>query len=141
MLALGWVASCLGWQAAGEGSKAKAGGATFNLRAGDGRAIEAELVATDDMVIGGDMVANGKPAPDLYLLAASTMGEPPARCIVIEDAVRGAMAGRAAGASVIGFAGAAHASPALAEDLRRAGAEVVIEAMHELPAVVRRLIA
>src|SRR5262249_20552914 len=30
-------------------------------------------------------VANGKPAPDLYLLAASTLGEPPGRCIVIED--------------------------------------------------------
>jgi len=86
-------------------------------------------------------VAHGKPAPDLYLLAASTLGEPPAQCIVIEDAVRGVIAGRAAGARVVGFAGGAHAGPALAEDLRRAGAEVVIGAMHELPAVVRRLAA
>jgi len=86
-------------------------------------------------------VARGKPAPDLYLLAANTLGEPPARCIVIEDTVRGVVAGRAAGARVVGFAGAAHATPALAEDLRRAGAEVVIGAMHELPAVVRRLAA
>jgi glucose-6-phosphate dehydrogenase assembly protein OpcA len=49
LLALGWIASCLGWEAEGEGSKADAGVARFNLRAGDGRAILAELVATDDV--------------------------------------------------------------------------------------------
>ena len=49
LLALGWIASCLGWRAGGEGSKVEAGGATFNLRAGDGRTVEAELVATDDV--------------------------------------------------------------------------------------------
>jgi HAD superfamily hydrolase (TIGR01509 family) len=86
-------------------------------------------------------VARGKPAPDLYLLAARTLGEPPERCIVIEDTVRGVAAGRAAGAQVVGFAGAAHATPGLAEDLARAGAEVVISAMQELPAVVRSLAA
>lgn len=86
-------------------------------------------------------VARGKPAPDLYLLAARTLGEPPERCIVIEDSTRGVMAGRAAGARVVGFAGAAHAAPTLAEDLRRAGAEVVIQSMNELPAVVRSLAA
>jgi beta-phosphoglucomutase-like phosphatase (HAD superfamily) len=69
------------------------------------------------------------------------MGEPPTHCIVIEDAVRGVMAGRAAGARVIGFAGGAHANPALAEDLAGAGAEVVIQSMDELPAVVRRIAA
>jgi len=86
-------------------------------------------------------VANGKPAPDLYLLAAGTMGEPTDQCIVIEDTPRGVVAGRAAGARVIGFAGAAHATPVLAENLRHAGANVVIGSMHELPAVVRRLAA
>jgi HAD superfamily hydrolase (TIGR01509 family) len=86
-------------------------------------------------------VAHGKPAPDLHLLAARTLGEPPERCIVIEDTVRGVMAGRAAGARVVGFAGAAHATAALAEDLRGAGAEVVIRSMDQLPAVVRALAA
>jgi HAD superfamily hydrolase (TIGR01509 family) len=84
-------------------------------------------------------VARGKPAPDLYLLAAKTLGEPPERCIVIEDTTRGVAAGRAAGARVIGFAGGGHATPALADALRLAGAEVVIADMGELPAVVRRL--
>jgi HAD superfamily hydrolase (TIGR01509 family) len=92
-----------------------------------------------DHVFSAVQVANGKPAPDLYLLAASTLGEPPERCIVIEDTTRGITAGRAAGARVVGFAGGSHATPALAEDLRLAGAEVVITAMGELPAVVRRL--
>jgi len=86
-------------------------------------------------------VANGKPAPDLYLLAAHALGEAPERCIVIEDTVRGVAAGRAAGMRVIGFAGAAHATPALAADLRRAGAATVVRSMDELPAVVRRLAA
>jgi HAD superfamily hydrolase (TIGR01509 family) len=86
-------------------------------------------------------VARGKPAPDLYLLAAKTLGEPPERCIVIEDTVRGVVAGRAAGARVVGFAGAAHVAPTLGEDLARAGAAVVIRSMDELPAVVRSLAA
>ena len=86
-------------------------------------------------------VANGKPAPDLHLLAARTLGEPPDRCIVIEDTPRGVAAGCAAGARVVGFAGAAHATPALAEDLRRGGAVAVITSMRELPALVRRFAA
>jgi HAD superfamily hydrolase (TIGR01509 family) len=84
-------------------------------------------------------VARGKPAPDLYLLAARSLGEAPENCIVIEDTPRGVAAGRDAGARVIGFAGGGHATPALADALRLAGAEVVITAMGELPTVVRRL--
>ncbi len=86
-------------------------------------------------------VARGKPAPDLYLLAASTLGEPPEHCIVIEDTARGVAAGRAAGARVVGFIGAAHATPALGKDLNRAGADAIIRSMDELPAVVRLLAA
>jgi HAD superfamily hydrolase (TIGR01509 family) len=93
-----------------------------------------------DHVFSAVQVARGKPAPDLYLLAAGTLGEAPERCIVIEDTIRGVAAGRAAGARVIGFAGGGHATPALADDLRLAGAEVVITAMGELPSVVRRLV-
>lgn len=84
-------------------------------------------------------VANGKPAPDLYLLAARTLGESPENCIVIEDTTLGVAAGRAAGMRVIGFSGAAHATPDLAGQLRHAGAEVVVRSMDDLPAVVRRL--
>jgi HAD superfamily hydrolase (TIGR01509 family) len=94
-----------------------------------------------EYVFSAVQVANAKPAPDLYLHAARTLGEAPESCIVIEDTTRGVMAGRAAVMRVIGFCGAAHAAPDLAEQLRHAGAEIVIRTMHELPAVVRRLAA
>jgi HAD superfamily hydrolase (TIGR01509 family) len=84
-------------------------------------------------------VARGKPAPDLYLLAAQTMDTVPQDCIVIEDTPRGIIAGRAANMRVIGFAGARHATPGLAEELMQAGAEVVIRSMSELPALVGRM--
>ena len=48
-------------------------------------------------------VAAGKPAPDVYLKAASDAGIAPARCVVIEDSGTGAQAGIAAGMFTIGF--------------------------------------
>ena len=45
----------------------------------------------------GDEVARGKPAPDIYLLAAARLGVPPARCLVLEDAPLGVAAALAAG--------------------------------------------
>lgn len=48
-------------------------------------------------VICGDDVANKKPAPDIYLLAAERCGVEPARCVVVEDALSGIRAARAAG--------------------------------------------
>lgn len=94
-----------------------------------------------DSVFSAVQVAHGKPAPDLYLFAARSLGATPEDCIVIEDTTRGVTAGRAAGMNVIGFAGARHATPTLADDLTRAGAQVVIRSMSKLPAVVRRLAA
>lgn len=48
-------------------------------------------------------VANPKPAPDLFLYAASQMGVAPNRCVVIEDSVTGIEGASAAGMRVIGF--------------------------------------
>jgi len=45
----------------------------------------------------GDDVARGKPAPDIYLLAAARLGVPPGCCLVLEDAPLGVAAARAAG--------------------------------------------
>ena len=53
-------------------------------------------------------VANGKPAPDLFLLAAAEMGVPPPRCLVIEDSLTGVRAARAAGMEVWRFTGGSH---------------------------------
>jgi HAD superfamily hydrolase (TIGR01509 family) len=56
-------------------------------------------------IFSAEDVAHGKPAPDLYLHAAATMGVPPQRCVVIEDSPRGIEAARAAGMRVVGYAG------------------------------------
>jgi len=83
-------------------------------------------------------VANGKPAPDLFFLAARRLGEAASSCIVIEDSVLGVKAARAAGMAVIGFAGGSHANQDLAERLAAAGAEPVIHSMARLPAAVEQ---
>jgi beta-phosphoglucomutase-like phosphatase (HAD superfamily) len=46
-------------------------------------------------------VGAGKPAPDLFLVAARRLGADPARCLVIEDAPAGVAAARAAGMAVV----------------------------------------
>jgi beta-phosphoglucomutase-like phosphatase (HAD superfamily) len=52
-------------------------------------------------VITADEVANGKPAPDLYQLAASRIGVATHECLVLEDSPAGTQAGLAAGMTVI----------------------------------------
>lgn len=49
------------------------------------------------VVVGGDEVRAGKPAPDLFLRAAELLGVPPAACLVFEDAEAGIRAAAAAG--------------------------------------------
>ena len=80
-----------------------------------------------DRISSASEVEHGKPAPDLFLLAAGRMGVTPARAAVVEDSVPGVEAGVAAGMTVYGFAGGL----ARAEDLHAAGA-VVFDAMAEL---------
>jgi beta-phosphoglucomutase-like phosphatase (HAD superfamily) len=50
-----------------------------------------------DIIVGGDQVSRGKPAPDIYLLAAQRLRQPPARCIVLEDSAPGIRAAVSAG--------------------------------------------
>ncbi len=93
-----------------------------------------------DNVFSAVEVANGKPAPDLFLLAARRLGEDPSSCIVIEDSVLGVEAAGAAGMAAIGFAGASHANRGLAERLVAAGAEPIIHSMANLPAAVEQVV-
>ena len=83
-------------------------------------------------VYSSDLVTNGKPAPDLFLYAASRLGADPARCLVIEDSENGVKAGRAAGMTVYGFTGGAHAEPGLARRLSQAGAHAVAGSFAEI---------
>jgi HAD superfamily hydrolase (TIGR01509 family) len=77
-------------------------------------------------------VANGKPAPDVYLHAAARCGADPRRCIVVEDTPPGVKAGAAAGMTVFGFC--AHTPKDM---LLRAGAHLTFDRMDVLPDLVR----
>ncbi len=50
---------------------------------------------------GGDEVAHGKPAPDLFLLAAERLGVPPRECLAFEDSDPGVLSASAAGMRVV----------------------------------------
>lgn len=54
-----------------------------------------------DEVVTADDVANGKPAPDIYIEAAKRLGVEPSRCVVFEDAAPGIMAAQLAGMEVV----------------------------------------
>ena len=77
-------------------------------------------------------VAAGKPAPDLFLLAASRLGALPPACIVVEDSVVGVAAAVAAGMPVVGFCGGSHCAKDHADRLIAAGCSEVFSRMSEL---------
>lgn len=54
-----------------------------------------------DVIASGEEVENGKPAPDVFLLAAERLGVSPKECIVLEDSLAGMKAGYTAGAKAI----------------------------------------
>ena len=86
------------------------------------------------------MVDRGKPAPDLFLLAAAKMAAAPERCLVVEDSEVGVRAGKAAGMRVFGFAGASHVAAAdHAPRLRAAGADEIFTDMAALTDLVGRV--
>ena len=58
------------------------------------------------------MVAQGKPAPDLFLHVAERMAVSPAACLVVEDSAAGVEAARRAGMAVFAFVGGSHARSA-----------------------------
>ncbi len=53
------------------------------------------------VVVSGEEVKNGKPAPDIFLKAADLLGVMPSSCIVLEDAPHGIKAAKAAGMKAI----------------------------------------
>ncbi len=53
--------------------------------------------STFDVVVNGNLAARKKPAPDLFLEACRQLALEPSRCLVIEDAIAGVAAAKAAG--------------------------------------------
>ena len=68
--------------------------------------IEKNLLRTNlrgyfDVLVGGDKVSNGKPAPDIFLLAAKELNLEPSDCYIFEDSFNGIRAANSAGGFAI----------------------------------------
>jgi HAD superfamily hydrolase (TIGR01509 family) len=85
-------------------------------------------------VFSASEVAHGKPAPDLFLHAARSLGHEPARCIVVEDSPFGVQAALRAGMTAIAYAGGVTSRDAL----ERPGV-TVIDDMRRLPREIARI--
>ncbi|NUP14121.1 MAG: HAD family hydrolase [Polyangiaceae bacterium] len=88
------------------------------------RRFEGRIFSTAD-------VAKPKPAPDVFLYAARTLGAPPAACVVIEDSPTGVSAAVAAGMTVLGYSALMPAAR-----LKAAGAHHCFDAMLALPGLI-----
>ncbi len=86
-------------------------------------------------IFSGHELPRSKPAPDVYLAAAASLGVDPKRCAVVEDTVTGVAAGVAAGATVFGYSPpeAGHDAP---DALLKAGAVHIFVDMTALPALL-----
>lgn len=95
-----------------------------------------ELHAAFESVLSGSDVARAKPDPELFARSIANLGLAPADCLVVEDAVAGVQAARAAGASAVGIA----AEPGSEEAawLLEAGAMHVLTEVRELPEFLRQ---
>ncbi|MEZ6011799.1 MAG: HAD-IA family hydrolase [Hyphomonas sp.] len=80
------------------------------------RRIEAAGLPVPPLLIAAEDVANSKPAPDCFQLAASQLGTTADRCLVVEDSVAGIASAESAGAAVL-VVTATHHTPM---DLRHA---------------------
>ncbi|WP_424968664.1 HAD family hydrolase [Dinoroseobacter sp. S375] len=101
-----------------------------------GIALEAMgLTARFPRILSSELVARGKPAPDLFLLAAERLGVTPAECLVVEDSLFGVQAAEEAGMRSVGFIGGGHLVDVQADHsaaLRAAGAAVIMASFDDL---------
>lgn len=116
----------------------------LGLASGSPRALGDVVLAVTGLervfaaTIYGDEVANGKPAPDMYLKVLERMGVAPARAVGVEDSGNGIRSLAAAGMGIVAAPGPGY--PLSAEVLALAGA--CIESMTQLDAgVVERAAA
>ncbi len=81
-------------------------------------------------------VRKGKPAPDLFLLAAAQSEVEPSACIVVEDSAPGIAAAAAAGMTPIGFVGGSLTPGRLAAELIATGARTIVADMRALKGAI-----
>ena len=87
-------------------------------------------------IFSSSMVQNGKPAPDLFLLASQQMGYAPNKCVVIEDSFLGVQGAVAARMQAIGFVGGAHSNSQSGQRLIMHGAKAVCSNWQEVAATL-----
>lgn len=80
-------------------------------------------------VVSMEDTQRGKPDPQVFLVAAERLGVPPARCLVMEDAVAGVQAAKAGGMKCIAVSFVGHHPE---DALRRAGADRVVMNLDEV---------
>ncbi len=90
----------------------------------------------DRIFSGREHVARGKPAPDLYLLAAARLGVDIGRTAIIEDSAVGVEGAIASGAEVIGLIAGRHCTPAHEERLRALGVAHIARNFDEVAALL-----
>ena len=91
----------------------------------------------DGMIFSGhEHVERGKPAPDIYLLAAREMGVPIERVAIIEDSPVGVTGALASGAEVIGLCAGRHCAPDHADRLRALGVRNIVSSFEEVAALL-----
>ena len=94
-----------------------------------------QLTGFFEVIVTGEEVEHGKPAPDIYLCAAKQLGIPAHACIVAEDALPGVAAANAANMRVAAIPDRRFVDPAEYEK----AADYVLNSVKELPTLVRKL--
>lgn len=88
-----------------------------------------------DALTTGEEATNGKPAPDIYLLAAKKLDAAPQNCLVVEDALAGVQAGKSANMRVAAIPDAQFVNP---QDYV-GKADFILNDLGELPALIEKL--
>jgi HAD superfamily hydrolase (TIGR01509 family) len=92
-----------------------------------------QLTAFFDVIVTGDEIERGKPHPDIYLRAAKELGVPPETCLVIEDALSGIAAAKAAKMRVAAIPDIRFVDPCEYEKQ----ADYLLGNLSEIPSLVR----
>jgi HAD superfamily hydrolase (TIGR01509 family) len=94
-----------------------------------------QLTGFFEVIVTGEEVEHGKPAPDIYLWTAEQLRIPADACLVVEDALPGVAAAKAASMRVVAIPDRRFVNPSEYEKQ----ADYVLGSLKELPALVRKL--
>ncbi len=94
-----------------------------------------DLTKFFEVIVTGEEVEHGKPAPDIYVCAAKHLGIPAEACLVVEDALPGVAAAKAANMRVAAIPDRRFVDP----NKYKKKADFIINSLNELPSLVGAL--